>query len=380
MDRSYYQASAAELIVADRAAVLGTLVAKSPFDVDGLQRDAWVYEISHLQSLVSRLPGSHIFLEFTIPRMGRRADAVLLYRGVVFVLEYKVGETTFPLAAVDQTLSYALDLKNFHEESHDRPIVPITVSTAAHAVESFFSQYQDGVAAPLRSCGADLLALVEAGASRWGRGQIDARTWGNGRYKPTPTIVEAAQALYRQHDVQEISRSEAGATNLTATASYIDGVVDRAKRDGRKIACFVTGVPGSGKTLAGLNIANKRMNAHEDEHAVFLSGNGPLVEVLREALPLDALNREKRQQSNFDMSEPEFLLSVMDRHSDWCAVVCLVGEGQEINTGEAGLAAWRLGGLAIVPADFVPALADFSVRKPVWGTSACAGFAQFWEG
>lgn len=226
--------------------------------------------------------------------------------------------------------------------------------------------------------------------------------WFAGRYRPTPTIVEAAQALYRGHAVEEISRSEAGAANLSRTTDYVAQALESAKRNHRKIICLITGVPGSGKTLAELNLATARQRAHSDEHAVFLSGNGPLVEVLREALVLDALatarttSREtsrsledrraaafiqnihhfrddalasgaapiervaifdeaqrawsveqtskfmlqKKSRVGFSMSEPEFLLSVMDRHEDWCAIICLVGDGQEINTGEAGIEEW----------------------------------------
>jgi hypothetical protein len=232
--------------------------------------------------------------------------------------------------------------------------------------------------------------------------QLDPDDWLAGRYRPTPTIVEAAQALYRGHRVEEISRSEAGAENLTRTADYVARAIEAAKRDRRKIICFVTGVPGSGKTLAGLNLATARQRTHQDEHAVFLSGNGPLVDVLREALALDAVAstratgqssskvhedrrasafiqnihhfrddalasksapvekvvvfdeaqrawdveqtskfmQQKKGQLGFAMSEPEFLLSVMNRHDDWCAVICLVGSGQEINTGEAGIDEW----------------------------------------
>ncbi len=226
--------------------------------------------------------------------------------------------------------------------------------------------------------------------------------WLAGRYRPTPTIVEAAQALYRGHAVDEISRSEAGAVNLSRTTDYVAQAIESAKLNHQKVICFITGVPGSGKTLAGLNLATARQRAHSDEHAVFLSGNGPLVEVLHEALTLDALAtarrtsrrtsrplegrraaafiqnihhfrddalasgtapiekvaifdeaqrawnveqtskfmQQKKGRVGFSMSEPEFLLSVMDRHEDWCAIICLVGGGQEINTGEAGIEEW----------------------------------------
>jgi hypothetical protein len=226
---------------------------------------------------------------------------------------------------------------------------------------------------------------------------LDHAQWIGAGYRPTPTIIEAAQTLYRTHSVVDISRSDAGAKNLQQTTDKVVEVIDQARKNKRKAICFVTGVPGSGKTLAGLNIATRRSEEHADEHAVFLSGNGPLVDVLREALARDKVEREavtkatasrevrsfiqnihhfrdhyvgtqdipiekvvvfdeaqrawtraqassfmqrKRGQLDFDMSEPEFLISVMDRHQDWCVVVCLVGGGQEINTGEAGISEW----------------------------------------
>lgn len=262
--------------------------------------------------------------------------------------------------------------------------------------------HADDLCEPLVTNPTDLARLLDQVATSHSGPALDADIWSRGRYKPTPTIIEAAQALYRGHDVQELSRSEAGAENLTRTSNCIETLIDDAKAHHKKVICFVTGVPGSGKTLAGLNIANLRMRSAGDEHAVFLSGNGPLVDVLRTALTNDAVEqarargerfsraaeerkaaafiqnihhfrdeallssappvgkvvifdeaqrawnavqtsrfmREKRSQLSFSMSEPEFLLSVMDRHEDWCAVVCLVGGGQEINTGEAGIDEW----------------------------------------
>jgi hypothetical protein len=231
---------------------------------------------------------------------------------------------------------------------------------------------------------------------------FDAGDWSESGYKPTPTIIEAAQALYQGHSVEEISRSDAGAKNLTITTSAINSIIRNSKENNRKSICFVTGVPGAGKTLAGLNISTQKLDATTEEHAVFLSGNGPLVAVLREALTRDEVERarakgeevskkdvarkvsafiqnvhhfrdaglqsneapiehvvvfdeaqrawnqdqaekfmvQKKGLESFDMSEPAFLISVMDRRKDWCTVICLIGGGQEINTGEAGLIEW----------------------------------------
>lgn len=404
MIRSYFHTSARNLTSLSSPTILGELASHLPFDLQPTQRDAWLREVEHLTAIAPELNDAHIFLEFMIPRMGRRADVVILYRGLIFVIEYKVGETSFRRDALDQTAGYALDLKHFHEASHSRRIIPVLVATHATTTGPCAPIWDsDGISAPLKTNRDGLLRLLLSTTDHWGDSPLDPIAWLNGRYKPTPTIIEAAQALYRGHDVREISRSEAGAENLSATASFISEVIERSKARNEKAICFVTGVPGSGKTLAGLNIANERMKAHDDEHAVFLSGNGPLVDVLREALTRDSVNqavaegqprpksaeeyrkasafiqnihhfrdeallsplppvgkvvvfdeaqrawgqeqtsrfmRDKRGQTGFAMSEPEFLLSVMNRHDDWCAVICLIGGGQEINTGEAGLAEW----------------------------------------
>ena len=401
--RSYYAASATEFLLTSPATVLGELVAHHTFTVDQNQRNAWQAEIAHLQEAANDLSDSYFFLEFAIPRMGKRADAVIVIAGHIFVIEYKVGADDYERHAIDQVLDYAVDLKNFHEGSHNRTLVPILVATKAPSRQLRVQAWADGVMRPILTNRETFLPTIREVLASLKSVPIDAEAWAASSYKPTPTIVEAAQALYRGHDVQEISRSEAGAENLSRTGAYIAKVIDEAKRSGRKAICFVTGVPGSGKTLAGLNIATERMRSSEDEHAVFLSGNGPLVAVLREALANDEVDRskatdaepvskkdayrhasafiqnihhfrdeyvrkaavpiervvvfdeaqrawnmeqasrfmrEKRGQAEFEMSEPQFLLSVMDRHKDWCVVVCLIGGGQEINTGEAGLEEW----------------------------------------
>lgn len=402
LDRAYFSSSLARLAEYPTDEIIGIMARSLPFPLEASQREAWRFEIELLQSLFGELPTGSAFFEFVIPRMGRRADVVLACKGVIFVIEFKVGSAHFDRHAIDQSYGYALDLKHFHETSHDLPIVPILVATEATAQTVNLSWSADQVAEPVLVNSDQLPAVVEAVLANRSQEAFCAQPWANGRYKPTPTIIEAAQALYGGHDVSEISRSEAGAENLTVTANCIDEIIDDAKARGRKVICFVTGVPGSGKTLAGLNIANRRMHSAEEEHAVFLSGNGPLVDVLREALTKDALEqarnrgerpsrpneerkaaafiqnihhfrdealrsseapvgkvvifdeaqrawdvqqtsrfmREKRGQFDFAMSEPEFLLNVMDRHDDWCAVICLIGGGQEINTGEAGIEEW----------------------------------------
>lgn len=403
VQRAYVSASGADLAAADPMAVFGRLVAALPFDAEAMQQAAWRFTIAHLQGIGAALPDARIYLEFAIPRMGRRADAVIVAGGLIFVLEYKIGERAFPRHAIEQVHGYALDLKNFHVTSHDKTIVPLLIATEAPAQQLDFGFWAaDRVHAPIRLSPGDVLPTIRRMVAMGDGRAFDADVWAAGAYRPTPSIIEAAEALYRGHDVTEISRSEAGAENLTRTATAIEAVVVDMKASGGKAICFVTGVPGAGKTLAGLNIACGRLARDVGEDAVFLSGNGPLVDVLQEALRRDQRQRRretpsaeerilaerhpevfiqnvhhfrddyldansvppehivvfdeaqrawnaamtsdfmrrKRGQAGFAQSEPAFLLSVMNRRPDWCVVVCLIGEGQEINRGEAGVAEW----------------------------------------
>src|SRR5579872_5371526 len=396
--KSYYDATVFDFLKDDTARILGVLAAEHHHALEEQQRWAWLQEISILKASLASRPNGRIFLEFYIPRMGKRADAVLIDENIVFVIEVKAGATAHTSAAFEQVEDYALDLKNFHEGSHTTPIVPVLVSTDAESQPIPKLKFaNDRVASPVGTNKTDLGTLIDVVCSTETFPSFNIVEWMARGYKPTPTIVQAAEVLYRTHSVTDISRSDSGAKNLQETSASVGAVIDKARQNRTKAICFVTGVPGSGKTLAGLNIATRRSVEHLDEHAVFLSGNGPLVDVLREALTRDKAAREdvskktaerevrsfvqnihhfrdeyvgnltiplekvvvfdeaqrawtrkqaasfmqrKRGQHDFDMSEPEFLIAVMDRHPDWCTVVCLVGGGQEINTGEAGMSEW----------------------------------------
>jgi hypothetical protein len=395
---AYYDADIQDFLVAHEDAVLGALAKHHGFALEHQQKHAWLGQIQILRQHLPKGLTGRIYFEFSIPRMGKRVDVLIVTGAVVFVIEFKVGSHSFDSYAVEQVYDYALDLKNFHRGSHSLPIVPILLpTTAPRQPVAEIKWALDLVAEPLCISPAELPQVMSIAAGQFSAQPIDAIAWSQSGYQPTPTIVEAALALYRQHDVKEITRSEAGADNLGLTAARIEQIIESTKTNSRKAICFITGVPGAGKTLAGLNIATSRAERHSDEHAVFLSGNGPLVDVLREALARDkaaresiprsrayrevstfvqnihhfrdealestnppvekvvifdeaqrAWNREmaskfmqqKRGHAAFDMSEPAFLLSAMNRHKDWCVVICLVGGGQEINTGEAGLAEW----------------------------------------
>ncbi len=403
MNRAYYSASTSKFLNENVDQILGELTRQHQFALEDLQRNAWISQIDILQSRLSPISNSHIAFEYSIPRMGKRVDVVILHANIIFVLEFKVGDDSFSKSALEQALDYALDLKNFHEESHSRKIVPIVVSTAAPKQELSIRQHEDGVFYPLNANCEDLVPLIQSvSAESTTADELDPTAWIQSNYKPTPTIIQAAQALYRGHSVREISHSDSGAINLDATTSAIFNVIEASKQKGRKSICFVTGVPGAGKTLAGLNIANELHNIEKSEHSVFLSGNGPLVNVLQEALARNKVKECKRKKElftkkealsetkafiqnihhfrddlllsnappvervavfdeaqrawtleqtsrfmakkkgidGFAMSEPDFLISVFDRHEDWATIVCLIGGGQEINTGEAGLLEW----------------------------------------
>lgn len=383
--------------------VIGQLAARSAFDVDQAQIQAWQVTIDVLQSSLSGVAAQgHLFLEFDIPRMGRRVDAILILGHVAFVIEFKVGAERFLAADLDQVVDYALDLKNFHEPSHHIPLVPMLIATEAGAppIVVATSSAADGLYEALR-CNQETIAPALEQVLIFADGEsINAQEWVGGRYRPTPTIVEAAMALYARHSVADITRNDA--VNLGETSGFVTEVIHRARENGTKALCLVTGVPGAGKTLVGLDVATHSTDAEAELHAVYLSGNGPLVRVLHEALARDKVRREaesgkrlrigdarrevktfiqavhhfrdegladarpphdhvaifdeaqrawnreqtasfmqrKRGLAGFDQSEPEFLISCLDRHPDWAVVVCLVGTGQEINRGEAGVSEW----------------------------------------
>ncbi len=409
--RAWYSTRIPEFLSASDESVLGALASNdSGFALVPEQRDAWLEQLEILRSALIGLGGS-LFLEFTIPRMGRRIDAVVIEGPVLFVIEFKIGANRIDRAAKEQVWDYALDLKNFHKASHGLAIVPILVASEwdGNARPEFVADH-DRVYRPVASNRDGLRKAIDCAMTEISGAGIDHTAWSMAPYRPTPTIIEAARALYAQHSVEAIARFDADAQNLNTTSRRIDDLIDEAMARSQKIICFVTGVPGAGKTLVGLNVATRhRRELHEPTRAVFLSGNGPLVRVLCEALTRDEATRQRKhskivgqeqrvdrlgkirskvesfiqivhrfrddllastgapdehvaifdeaqrawnlkktanfmltrkRRPGFSQSEPEFLIGCMDRHKDWAAVICLVGGGQEINTGEAGISEW----------------------------------------
>ena len=421
MERFYYGETIAEFLAEEPDAIFGALSQAESFDTAREQKNAWNEEIGLLKSILQEYSGD-VFFEYSIPRLGKRVDVVLLINGIVLCLEFKVGAEKFETADKEQVWDYALDIKNFHEPSRDLFVAPVLVATDApdEPFELATCNYDDKVYAPLQANAATLKEAIAKVVDATPKTNVEGMSWARGRYSPTPTIIQAASALYAKHNVENITRCDAG-ENLKVTTDFILGVIDHAKANNEKCICFVTGVPGAGKTLVGLNVAMKQFE--KKEPAVYLSGNGPLVDVLTEALARDKVRQErevgkkctlttarrevksfiqiihhyrdnalaklkmpirdcvlaidpskarkhsddeysevehvaifdeaqrlwdqphlsawlarKKGVQNFPMSESEFLIWSLDLRPDWAVVVCLVGGGQEINSGEAGIA------------------------------------------
>ncbi|MEP7212850.1 MAG: DUF2075 domain-containing protein [Acidobacteriota bacterium] len=403
MRRSYYSDQISVFLEKDELTVLGELARNNEFASETTQTDAWEFQIRFLKEMLADREG-YIYFEYAIPRMGKRIDAVVVDRNVIFVLEFKVGQKEFLNIDIDQVWDYGLDLKNFHETSHGSFVAPVLIPTLANSIvlpEAIVSA-TDKLFNPIKASVCEFKKLYLSILAIADGEDIDHGNWAAGRYSPTPTIIEAATALYSKHSVENISRKDASAKNLRLTTRAVTDIIAQSKENNEKAICFVTGVPGAGKTLVGLDIATKYLDAAGTDRSVFLSGNGPLVAILTEALARDSVLRAKKKGeklakgvartnvkvfiqnvhhyrdeylkdesapvdhvaifdeaqrawnveqtanfmkrkkgvANFARSEPEFLISCLDRHDDWAVIVCLVGGGQEINRGEAGIREW----------------------------------------
>ena len=438
--RCLYESSFDEFLNESEMEILGTLCDHYHGDARTTTREAWRGEISVMREVLSRCSDrdGRIIFEYDIPRLGKRIDVVLLYQGIIFCLEFKVGESEILEADVDQVLDYALDLKNFHKFSCDKVIAPILVATNYPGFSSVIqsSVYDDRVVNPMVTGKEHLFELVSGVADRFPNESPVDRQWVISPYAPTPTIIEAARSLYENHTVEDITRHEADDVFTDRTIGYVLQVIKDSKENGKKSICFVTGVPGAGKTLVGLDVAIKQTYQGQDkpvqnEGAVYLSGNGPLVAVLTEALAQDNFRKAREKNDpkkltdsrrevgksiqmihryrdnmlakiknpvengvleidpekavrmkdagfgevehvaifdeaqrswthkrladylkrggtygnklkvpNFPVSEAAFLIWSLDQREDWATIVCLVGGGQEINTGEAGISEW----------------------------------------
>lgn len=400
----YYSDTISDFLEKSTETIIGEISVNGRLGHIHTELYAWEFQISLLKDILKDFKG-HLFFEFSIPRMGRRVDCILIIKNIVFVIEFKVGEKEFLNHNIEQVWDYALDLKNFHKPSHELLLVPILVATHSKKIplEVIFTSHNDNLTNPIRTNAENLgLTIQEVINFYQSTEEINPNEYLKGSYSPTPTIIEAAISLYNNHNVEAITRNDADAVNLNYTSNYISETIDYAKQNNKKVICFVTGVPGAGKTLVGLKVATEHLDKEKGNTSVFLSGNKPLVDILQEALARDKIVQEKlkgnkitkksaresvkafiqiihhyrdeylrdpkapydhvaifdeaqrawtKEQTvkfmhqkkgitNFQYSEPEFLISCLDRHEDWAVIVCLVGGGQEINTGEAGISEW----------------------------------------
>lgn len=264
------------------------------------QTDAWAAELDAIALMTVQLgewlPQSRewwLLLEYEIPRRDKRPDVVLLADDMIFILEFKIGQVTYLAADEWQAFSYALDLRDFHAGSYCHQVVPVLVASDAPGFrgETYLSgRPSSGFAWPVQKTNVeDLAHCVKAAyelTSHDPTCRIDATAWEHSPYRPTPTIIEAAEQLFAGHTVSDISH--AFATNLDRTTAAIVSAIQSAQADKRRTICFVTGTPGAGKTLTGLNaVHNPALRTEGRPPAIFLSGNGPLVKIVREALVRD---------------------------------------------------------------------------------------------
>lgn len=440
MSRCLYNSSFTDFLNTDDNTIFGVLCNRYHGEALTTTREAWKSEISIMKDILVRFANKdgQIIFEYDIPRLGKRVDVVLLFEGIVFCVEFKVGESRILESDIDQVLDYALDLKNFHKFSEDRIIAPILVATNYRnsSTNIQMSVYDDRVVNPLVSGKAGVSHLISEVLRYFPNETSVNPNWIISPYAPTPTIIEAAKTLYENHSVENITRHEADKVSTDKTIEYILDVIQRSKLNQEKSICFVTGVPGAGKTLVGLDVAIKQTYQGQNEPvknegAVYLSGNGPLVAVLTEALaqdnhkkckakgekkkmtdsrrevaksiqmihryrdnmlakiknpvengvleidPTKAVKMEsagfgevehvaifdeaqrswthkrlanylkrggtygnKLKVPNFPLSEAAFLIWSLDQREDWATIICLVGGGQEINTGEASISEW----------------------------------------
>lgn len=394
--KAYYCNSIPGFIQDTSDSIIGHLV-KRAFDNNDKQIDAWNNQICELQEKLEEcaMEGDIIF-EYDIVRLGKRIDVILLIKHMVFSLEFKNGKNIYTAQDAQQAEDYAIDIKNFHKESEDLYVCPILIATDApnYKKEQSIDSYPDKQIFLQRenmdTLADKLLQIID----KYGEDEeIDFDKWFNSPYHPTPTIIAAAVEAYTSHDISEIAHSEAGQDDIDKCEQKIEEIVEYARKNRKKCVCFVTGVPGAGKTLVGLDVVAKNLKKETDNLSVYLSGNGPLVEVLREALKksvkdkkqnkketeaainaliqssfafkrdnarlntptpehimifdeaqrvwdVQKMTRKHKKDPDMSVSEPYFLFRVMDRHDDWAVMICLVGLGQDIHDGEVGINEW----------------------------------------
>ena len=400
-DPAWWQGSVSNFISTDSDQIVGQLAARAgdeSLDVTRESIEAWRESCALLKSSLKEvidLDPTAIFwqvlFEFTIPRRLTRPDVVLLVKDRVLIIEFKIGASRFSRKDQFQTCDYGKDLRDFHEGSKNLKIIPLLVAS-----EALEFKIIDKLDSRLEECHlsnstnlAKVLARLAEDTTHLNQG--DAATWSRSRFSPTPDIIAAARHIYLTHSVSDINHHRAN--NLDLTISVIEEVVADSRANLKNNICFVTGEPGSGKTLVGLGATHAVIeNSVGEIHGTYLSGNLPLVKVLRYAIALDHSKREmvslkeaERRTSTFiqpahaffgelhnnnappsesvlvfdeaqrawdakhneqnskhgvQVSEAESTLAIMERLETGSTIVALIGTGQEINRGEAGIKEW----------------------------------------
>jgi hypothetical protein len=406
---SYYSATIEEFLKASNNEITGLLTKGQSRDIFNLtmtsQALSWMDQVNLLKECLTTIPSIQIndgiIFEYFIPRRSKRIDVVILTNGIIFVLEFKCrsaleASTSYQPSDIRQCEDYALDLRDFHKESRDKIVVPILIDTSVKNTSSFRSTMDAVKRIVVVNNKTSLANAITQNIKAYGsNSDVDLKKWETSAYEPTPTIIEAAQKLYAKHNVRDITTTGADRYNLGVTTDGVLQAIDFAIKNKKKTIVFVTGVPGSGKTLVGLNIAHDENIRAKGYHAAFLSGNYPLVTVLQQALAIDKAKRENISKSSalrdaktkvqhmldfkrhyhqnneeiphekiiifdeaqrawnkeqmikksekterYTTSEPELIMDIMNRHNEWSVIIGLVGSGQEIHNGEAGLREW----------------------------------------
>jgi len=394
---AFWSSLARDFVAAPVDTIMGELARRQVHHysrTEAEQSPEWRDSILGLQAALAPMTGDWwVLLEYPMLRLGRRIDAVVLTDRAILVLEFKREQADN--AALRQVEDYGLDLFDFHEHSRTHPVVPLLVSGGAPEAEQAMPLIWVGVS-PVRqtrpeNLGREIAAVLSAvGVSECA---LNAQRWLGGAYRPVPTIIEAACMLYARNGVADIAAARADQRNLHETTHAIREALAEAQAARRRVILFVTGIPGAGKTLCGLNAAF----GGDGDTGTFLTGNPTLVHVLREALARDAMGngadarvsrrrmegviqalprfrnhylthpdecpsetvfvideaqrcwsrdyaiRKTRDKPvQLSDSEPGHLLDIAARHEGFAGIVCLVGSGQEIHDGEGGLAEWGL--------------------------------------
>lgn len=426
--RAYYSAEISDFIESDKTAIVGQLNIGGTEFVQQYTRSttSWENSIEILRSTCLKLIESnsicekwHILLEYELPRLPFRLDFVIIANDMLFVIEFKDEREIYPSGDIEQSLKYSFGLRNFHYESRDKVIVPILLAPNAPEVSNIFEENSKlAYKNCLKANTSNLAAIILQSFTKYhieSMPGLDPYQWMNSDYQPTLNIIEAAISLFSNQKVEAITRSGSDEGDLRKTTNYLKDIINEARTENKKVICFVTGVPGAGKTLVGLNLVHesKQFGDHESNTAYF-SGNTPLVNVLREALSKENFgkemlrykldkanlnrpkkissdiiylskiqnlhlfvkefilgktkpherivvfdeaqrcwdakhftnkskqnqNREKEQFLSPNKSEAEMIIEFMNGHEGWAVIVALVGPGQEINTGEAGISEW----------------------------------------